>query len=131
MLRCCPSQKYDKRSWRPHSVFLVPGIIPLIFVFLLGWTDIDVFHVNWTCWTVTSMDPFIIWKIVPFFHCIVTLTTTPHLVITVILTSMHNLQPVCIDIFVLWTHNEGRDSLYNTGKSLHANMAGCPRRFVV
>lgn len=83
-----------------HSVFLVPGIIPLIFVFLLGWTDVDVFHVNWTCWPVTSMDPFIIWKIVPFSHCIVTLTTTPHLVITVILTSMHNLQPVCIDILV-------------------------------
>ena len=31
-----------------HDVFLVPGIIPLIYVFLLGWTDVDVFHVNWT-----------------------------------------------------------------------------------
>jgi len=34
-----------------HGVFLVPRIIPLMFVFLLGWTDVHVFHVNQTCLT--------------------------------------------------------------------------------
>ena len=51
-VRCRPSQEYDKKTMKTtHGVFLVPRIIPLMFVFLLGWTDVDVFHVNQTCLT--------------------------------------------------------------------------------